>query len=115
MKIKEAMGDFSWKNKGEDDKGSYFILTDSQRGHDYEVTVVKDTGNVQVNGSYLKTMPRDIQEFVAMKLNQCGCKHKGDSETKPKAKSKSESETKNKPKAKGDSENKTKSKGKHKE
>lgn len=76
MKIKEAMGDFTWKGKGEDDKGSYFILTDSQRGHDYEVMVVKDTGNVQVNGNYLKTMPRDIQEFVAMKLNQCGLKNK---------------------------------------
>lgn len=88
MKIKEAMGDFSWKNKGEDDKGSYFILTDSQRGHDYEVTVVKDTGNVQVNGSYLKTMPRDIQEFVAMKLNQCGCKHKNEEKDKSKSKGK---------------------------
>ena len=88
MKIKEAMGDFTWKGKGEDDKGSYFILTDSQRGHDYEVTVVKDTGNVQVNGSYLKTMPRDIQEFVAMKLNQGGCKHKNEDKFKSKGKHK---------------------------
>jgi hypothetical protein len=80
MKIKEAMGDFSWKNKGEDDKGAYFILTDSQKGHDYEVIVIKDTGKVQVNGSYLKTMPRDIQEFVSMKLSQCGHKHRKNKE-----------------------------------
>lgn len=74
MKIKEAMGDFKWKEKGEDDKGSYFALTDNDRGFDYNVVIMKDTGDVQVNGSYLKTCPRDIQDFVQMKLNQCQSK-----------------------------------------
>ena len=71
MILKEAMGDFVWKEKGEDDKGSYFVLTDNDRGFDYNVVIIKDTGDVQINGAYLKTQPRDIQEFVQKKLQQC--------------------------------------------
>ena len=72
MKIKEAMGDLTWKGKGQNDKGFYFTLTDSKNGHDYEVAVSKDTGEVQMNNGYIKTVPRDIQEFAAMKLKQSG-------------------------------------------
>ena len=70
MTIKEAMGDFNWTEKGQDDTGAYFILTDSKRGFDYEVMLVKATNDIQVNGAYLKTVPRDIGEFVQMKINQ---------------------------------------------
>lgn len=71
MVLKEAMGEFVWKDEGEDDKGHYFILTDGVRGFDYNVILIKDTGDVQVNGAYLKTQPRDIQEFVHKKLQMC--------------------------------------------
>jgi hypothetical protein len=71
MKLKEAIGDLVWKEKGEDDKGSYFTLIDNDRGFDYNVIISKDTGDVQVNGAYLKTFPRDIQEFVNMKIKHC--------------------------------------------
>lgn len=70
MTIKEAMGEFTWTEKGQDDTGAYFILTDSKRGFDYEVMLVKATNDIQVNGAYLKTVPRDIGEFVQMKVNQ---------------------------------------------
>ena len=70
MTIKEAMGEFTWTEKGQDDNGAYFILTDSKRGFDYEVMLVKATKEIQVNGAYLKTVPRDIGEFVQMKMNQ---------------------------------------------
>lgn len=70
MTIKEAMGEFTWTEKGQDDNGAYFILTDSKRGFDYEVMLVKATNDIQVNGAYLKTVPRDIGEFVQMKVNQ---------------------------------------------
>ena len=70
MTIKEAMGEFTWTEKGQDDNGAYFILTDSKRGFDYEVMLVKATNDIQVNGAYLKTVPRDIGEFVQMKINQ---------------------------------------------
>lgn len=71
MILKEAMGEFTWRDEGEDEKGHYFILTDSNRGFDYNVILIKDTGDVQVNGAYLKTHPRDIQEFVQKKLQAC--------------------------------------------
>lgn len=68
MKLKEAMGGFKWDNEGQDDKGYYFILTDKDRGFDYQVVLIKDTGEVEVNGAYLKTCPRDIQEIISKKL-----------------------------------------------
>jgi hypothetical protein len=72
MKLKEAVGDVSWKKNGSDEKGYYFILTDSQKGFDYEVIVLKDTGDIMVNGGYLKTVPRDMAELIQSKVMASG-------------------------------------------
>lgn len=111
MTIKEAMGELTWAEKGQDDNGAYFILTDSKRGFDYEVMLVKSTNEIQVNGAYLKTVPRDIGEFIQMKMGQAmiygkqdgtgpkeGCPNfEPDKKPAPKKKTESKKETVKKP------------------
>jgi hypothetical protein len=103
MVLKEATGEFVWKNEGEDERGYYFVLTDSNRGFDYSVVLIKDSGDVQVNGAYLKTHPRDIQEFVQKKLQSCqGYKPEAEPTEEPKKKSKPKAEPKKETKSKAE-------------
>lgn len=57
-----------WEESKEDDKSYYFVLTDTYHHCTYDVVLIKDTGEVMVNGDKLDNMPRNIQQLIAPRV-----------------------------------------------
>lgn len=69
MTLGNKNGVFSWEYKKEDDTGYYFLLTDTLHHEDYNVILIKDTGDVTVNGGYINTVPHHIAMEIAPRLD----------------------------------------------
>lgn len=69
MTLGDKNGIFTWKETDEDDKGYYFILSDTFHHSDYNVILIKDTGDITVNGDYIRNVPRDIASAIMPRID----------------------------------------------
>ena len=60
---------YDWKQEKEDDQGYYFILTDTFHHLDYNVVLIKDNGDIMVNGDYINNVPQCIAAAIAPRLD----------------------------------------------
>lgn len=60
---------FEWKQDKEDDKGYYFVLTDTLHHLDYNVILIKDNGEIMVNGDYINNVPQYVAAAIAPRLD----------------------------------------------
>ena len=104
---------FDWKQDKEDEQGYYFVLTDTLHHLDYNVVLIKDNGEIMVNGDYINNVPQHIAAAIAprldyfMAMNKCR-KHGAQNHTakKPEKKTEAKKETK-KPEPKKDDKKKS--------
>ena len=73
---------YDWKQDKEDEQGYYFVLTDTLHHLDYNVVLIKDNGQVMVNGDYINNVPQYIAAAITPRLDyflaEKGCqKHNG--------------------------------------
>lgn len=64
-----TLKEFEWKENGEDDKGYFFVLTDTLHHCDYNVVLIKDSGDITVNGSYINNVPHDVAAAIAPRID----------------------------------------------
>lgn len=91
-----TLTNYEWKQDKEDEQGYYFILSDTLHHLDYNVLLVKDNGDIMVNGDYINNVPQHIAAainprldyFMALKKakGQCHDCHKGHDQKKPEEK-----------------------------
>lgn len=87
-----TLTNYEWKQDKEDDQGYYFILTDTLHHLDYNVVLIKDNGDIMVNGDYINNVPQHIAAAIAprldyfMAMNKCKNCHHHHEEKKPEAK-----------------------------
>lgn len=87
-----TLTNYEWKQDKEDDQGYYFILTDTLHHLDYNVVLIKDNGDIMVNGDYINNVPHHIAAAIAprldyfMAMNKCRNCHQHHEEKKPEAK-----------------------------
>lgn len=60
---------FDWKQDKEDEQGYYFVLTDTLHHLDYNVVLIKDNGEVMVNGDYINNVPQYVAAAIAPRLD----------------------------------------------
>ena len=100
-----TLTNYEWKQDKEDDQGYYFILTDTLHHLDYNVLLIKDNGQIMVNGDYINNVPQSVAAaigprldyFMAMKSIRDAHHHHHDDEKKasePKKKEEKKSEKK---------------------
>jgi len=64
-----TLTNYEWKQDKEDDQGYYFILTDTLHHLDYNVLLIKDNGQIMVNGDYINNVPQHIAAAIAPRLD----------------------------------------------
>ena len=84
---------YEWKQDKEDEQGYYFVLTDTLHHLDYNVVLIKDNGEIMVNGDYINNVPQCVAAAIAprldyfMALNKCkNCHHQHHEAHKPETK-----------------------------
>ena len=60
---------YDWKENGEDEKVYYFVLTDTLHHLDYNVVLIKDNGEVTVNGNYINTVAPEVSAAINPRLD----------------------------------------------
>lgn len=60
---------YDWKQEKEDDQGYYFILTDTLHHLDYNVILIKDNGDIMVNGDYINNVPQCLAAAIAPRID----------------------------------------------
>ena len=60
---------FDWKQDKEDEQGYYFVLTDTLHHLDYNVVLIKDNGEIMVNGDYINNVPQYVAAAIAPRLD----------------------------------------------
>lgn len=60
---------YDWKQEKEDDQGYYFILTDTLHHLDYNVVLIKDNGDIMVNGDYINNVPQYLAAAIAPRID----------------------------------------------
>ena len=60
---------YDWKQDKEDEQGYYFVLTDTLHHLDYNVVLIKDNGDIMVNGDYINNVPHEIAAAIAPRLD----------------------------------------------
>ena len=64
-----TLTNYEWKQDKEDEQGYYFILTDTLHHLDYNVLLIKDNGQIMVNGDYINNVPQHIAAAIAPRLD----------------------------------------------
>ena len=64
-----TLTNFEWKQDREDEQGYYFVLTDTLHHLDYNVVLIKDNGEIMVNGDYINNVPQYIAAAIAPRLD----------------------------------------------
>lgn len=64
-----TLTNFDWKQDKEDEQGYYFILTDTLHHLDYNVVLIKDSGDIMVNGDYINNVPQCVAAAIAPRLD----------------------------------------------
>jgi len=93
---------YEWKQNNEDEKGYYFVLTDTLHHLDYNVVLIKDDGSVMVDGNYINTVSPELAAAIAPRIdyfiamNKAKAEHhtKKDSDKKDDKKSKKKDDKK---------------------
>ena len=57
-----------WEESKEDNTSYYFLLTDTFHHCTYDVVLIKDTGDIMVNGDKIDNMPRVIQQLIMPRI-----------------------------------------------
>ena len=60
---------YDWKQDKEDEQGYYFVLTDTLHHLDYNVVLIKDSGDIMVNGDYINNVPHELAAAIAPRLD----------------------------------------------
>ena len=64
-----TLTNYEWKQDKEDEQGYYFVLTDTLHHLDYNVLLIKDNGQIMVNGDYINNVPQHIAAAIAPRLD----------------------------------------------
>lgn len=64
-----TLNNYNWKENGEDDKGYFFVLTDTLHHLDYNVLLIKDNGQIMVNGDYINNVPYELAVAIAPRID----------------------------------------------
>ena len=64
-----TLTNYDWKQDKEDEKGYYFVLTDTLHHLDYNVVLIKDNGDIMVNGDYINNVPQCVAAAIAPRLD----------------------------------------------
>ena len=64
-----TLNNYDWKENGEDDNGYFFILSDTLHHCDYNVILVKDSGDIMVDGAYINNVPHGIAAAIAPRID----------------------------------------------
>ena len=64
-----TLTNYEWKQDKEDDQGYYFILTDTLHHLDYNVLLIKDNGQIMVNGDYINNVPRCLAAAITPRID----------------------------------------------
>ena len=64
-----TLTNYEWKQDKEDEQGYYFILTDTLHHLDYNVVLIKDNGEIMVNGDYINNVPQCVAAAIAPRLD----------------------------------------------
>ena len=87
-----TLANYDWKQDKEDEQGYYFVLTDTLHHLDYNVVLIKDNGQIMVNGDYINNVPQYIAAAIAPRLDyfmaekKCQKCHQGHHDHKPETK-----------------------------
>ena len=64
-----TLTNYEWKQDKEDEQGYYFVLTDTLHHLDYNVVLIKDNGQIMVNGDYINNVPQCLAAAIAPRLD----------------------------------------------
>ena len=64
-----TLNNYEWKQDKEDEQGFYFVLTDTLHHLDYNVLLIKDNGQIMVNGDYINNVPQEIAAAISPRLD----------------------------------------------
>lgn len=64
-----TLTNYEWKQDKEDEQGYYFILTDTLHHLDYNVLLIKDNGQIMVNGDYINNVPQHIAAAITPRID----------------------------------------------
>ena len=64
-----TLTNYNWKETGEDEKGYFFLLSDTLHHCDYNVILIKDDGKVMVNGDYINNVPHELAAAIAPRID----------------------------------------------
>ena len=64
-----TLTNYDWKQDKEDEQGYYFVLTDTLHHLDYNVLLIKDNGQIMVNGDYINNVPQNLAAAIAPRID----------------------------------------------
>ena len=64
-----TLNNYEWKENGQDNNGYFFVLTDTLHHHDYNVLLIKDNGQIMVDGAYINNVPHSIAAAIAPRID----------------------------------------------
>lgn len=64
-----TLTNYDWKQDREDEQGFYFVLTDTLHHLDYNVLLIKDNGQIMVNGDYINNVPQSLAAAIAPRID----------------------------------------------
>ncbi len=64
-----TLNNYDWKENGEDDNGYFFVLTDTLHHLDYNILLVKDSGQIMVNGAYINNVPHELAVAINPRID----------------------------------------------
>ena len=64
-----TLTNYNWKETGEDEKGYFFLLSETLHHCDYNVILIKDDGKVMVNGDYINNVPHELAAAIAPRID----------------------------------------------
>ena len=64
-----TLTNYDWKQDKEDEQGFYFVLTDTLHHLDYNVLLIKDNGQIMVNGDYINNVPQSLAAAIAPRID----------------------------------------------
>ena len=64
-----TLTNYDWKQDKEDEQGYYFVLTDTLHHLDYNVLLIKDNGQIMVNGDYINNVPQSLAAAIAPRID----------------------------------------------
>ena len=64
-----TLNNYEWKENGEDEQGYFFVLTDTLHHLDYNVLLIKDNGQIMVNGDYINNVPHELAVAISPRID----------------------------------------------